>query len=82
MKALKILQEISTEWCNSDANIQIDEAIKELEDLQNRKCENCKHNKEQDDFMIYCEKEMCPDGSKLMWHSFTKDFCCKYWESK
>lgn len=58
------------------------EAIDELQDLKNRKCENCKYNKEQDDFMIFCDKEMCQDNSKMMWHSFTKDFCCKYWESK
>lgn len=50
--------------------------------LESRKCENCKYNKEQDDFMIFCDKEMCQDNSKMMWHSFTKDFCCKYWESK
>lgn len=29
------------------------EAIDELQDLQNRKCENCKYNKKQDNFMIY-----------------------------
>ena len=33
----------------------IDEAIKELEDLKNRSCENCRYNKEQDNFMIFCE---------------------------
>ena len=58
------------------------EAIKELEDLKNRKCDNCKHNKEQDDFMIFCDKEIGKDGYKMMWHGFTKDFCCKYWELK
>ena len=57
----------------------IDEAIKELEDLKNRSCENCKYNKEQDNFMIFRNKVMCQDGSKMMWYSFTKDFSCKYW---
>ena len=90
MKALEILK-IDRDYClaiNNDKSIivQYDEAIKELEDLQNRSCENCKYNKEQDNFMIFCDKEMsrdlCQNNSKMMWHSFTKDFCCKYWESK
>lgn len=51
-----------------------------FDDFENRVCENCKYNKEQDDFMIFCDKEMCQDGSKMMWHSFTKDFCCNKWE--
>ena len=53
-----------------------------FDDFESRTCENCKYNKEQDDFMIFCDKEMCQDGSKMMWHSFTKDFCCNKWESK
>lgn len=53
-----------------------------LKDLQSRSCENCKYNKKQDNFMIFCDKEMCQDGSKMMWHSFTKDFSCKFWESR
>ncbi|MFA7084980.1 MAG: hypothetical protein WC141_10695 [Arcobacteraceae bacterium] len=43
LKALELLEQISTEWCISDANILIDEAIKELEELENRSCSNCKH---------------------------------------
>ena len=58
------------------------DTIKEVEELQNRKCENCKYNKEQDNFMIFCDKTMCQDGSKMMWHSFTKEFSCKFWEPK
>ena len=58
------------------------DTIKELENLQNRNCENCKYNKEQDNFMIFCDKTMCQDGSKMMWHSFTKEFSCKFWETK
>lgn len=53
-----------------------------FDSLESRKCENCKYNKEQDNFMIFCDKTMCQDGSKMMWHSFTKDFSCKFWESK
>ena len=54
----------------------------ENQDLKNRSCENCSYNKEQDNFMIFCDKVMCQDGSKMMWHSFTKDFSCKYWKSR
>ena len=54
----------------------------ENQDFKNRSCENCKHNKGQDNFMIFCDKVMCQDGSKMMWHSFTKDFSCKYWKSR
>lgn len=60
----------------------IEEAIKELEALQNRSCSNCKYNKDQDNFMIFCDCVMCQDESKMMWHSYTKDFCCNKWESK
>jgi len=28
------------------------------------------------------DKEACQDGSKIMWHSYTKDFYCKYREAK
>ena len=75
------LKQANDEMGNYEA-FNLYEAIKELEDLQNRSCDNCEYNKEQDDFMIFCDKEMCQDNSKMMWHSFTKDFYCKYWESK
>ena len=86
MKALKLLKQnrkyhlrISI---NSSITRQYDKAIKELEDFKDRSCENCKYNKEQDNGMIFCDKVTCLDGSKMMWHSFTKDFSCKNWESK
>ena len=87
LKALDLLKEqynilnngIDGIWINPK---KLDEAIKELEALQNRSCDNCKYNKEQDGFMIFCDKEMCQDGSKMMWHSFTKDFSCNKWEVK
>lgn len=96
MKALDILNEINNQLkrsrdynrfnieiqFNKTYQVKVEEAIKELEDLKNRSCKNCKYNKEQDDFMIFCDKEICQNNSKMMWHSFTKDFCCKYWESK
>ena len=82
MKALEILKDIrniETEY-NHLKKHRFDQAIEELEALHNRSCDNCKHNKKQDNFMIFCDKEMCQDGSKMMWHSFTKDFCCNKWE--
>lgn len=92
MKALDILRNLESEIRNNEGIInwdcsyeylkKVEFSIKELEDLQNRSCSNCKYNKEQDGFMIFCDKEMCKDGSKMMWHSFTKDFCCKFWEPK
>ena len=75
------LKQANDEMGNYEA-FNLYEAIEVLEELQNRKCENCKYNKEQDNFMIFCDKTMCQDGSKMMWHSFTKDFNCKYWEPK
>lgn len=52
------------------------------DDFESRTCENCMHNKEQDNFMIFCDCVMCLDGSRMMWHSYTKDFCCNKWEKK
>ena len=75
------LKQANDEMGNYEA-FNLYEAIEDLESLQNRKCENCKYNKEQDNFMIFCDKTMCQDGSKMMWHSFTKNFNCKYWEPK
>ena len=95
MKAVKILKkiyknnpDIRSQMNNIDINFtihnlnEINEAIKELEELENRSCSNCKYNKEQDNFMIFCDRVMCEDGSKMMWHSFTKHFCCNRWENK
>ena len=85
-KALKILKSAGDIGFSAKQIIisshRLNKAIKELEDLKNRSCDTCKYNKEQDNFMIFCDKTMCQDGSKMMWHSFTKDFNCKYWEPK
>ena len=82
MKALEILETLRDDYIHGELTSDIEEAIKELEELQSRTCENCKYNKEQDSFMIFCDKEMCQDGSRMMWHSFIKDFCCNKWEVK
>ena len=83
-KALELLYQYqqADEIAGGYMSKSIEEAIKELEDFKNRSCENCKYNKEQDNDMIFCDKVACLDGSKMMWHSFTKDFSCKNWESR
>lgn len=84
MKALEILKDIrniETEYDHLKKH-RFDQAIDELEELENRRCENCKHNKEQDNFMIFCDAVACKDGSRIMWHSYTKDFCCNKWEKE
>lgn len=76
--------EAKQEWAKvHPLDLDLDSVIDVIyDDFENRTCENCKYNKKQDNFMIFCDKEMCQDNSKMMWHSFTKDFYCKYWESK
>ena len=70
----------------SDYVITVNDAIDTInqvyDGLESRNCGNCKYNKKEDGFMIFCDSVMCQDGSKMMWHSFTKDFCCNKWESK
>jgi len=62
----------------------ISEQNKIIDDIydyfESRNCGSCKYNKKEDGFMIFCDSVMCQDGSKMMWHSFTKDFCCNKWE--
>ena len=50
--------------------------------FESKTCENCKYNKQQDGFMIFCDKVVCKDGSRMMWHSYTKDFGCNKWEER
>lgn len=84
MKALEILRDnfiaISTDTDTEMAmyyqdHIQI--AIKELEELENRSCENCKHFEEIND--------KCNNGVMTNWkHEIDcpYDFSCNSWESK
>ena len=44
-----------------------------IEKYENRSCANCRYNKEQSNYMIFCE---------ATWHGFSKDFCCNKWESR
>ena len=57
MKALHILKIVLKDTIMSSEKEYINEAIKELEDLQNRSCENCKFNssKIQNNELITCD---------------------------
>ena len=67
MKALILLKKMKEYFGSSQVLIQtqIDEAIEDLESLQNRKCENCKH---------YSTGKQ-PDGFE--WHKCDYAFECK-----
>ena len=85
MKALELLKNLKNEMQNNDGIInwdcsyeyfkKVDNSIKELEALQNRKCTNCiimfsDHTVDND---LYCTK-------LNKW--VEKDFYCSKWESK
>ena len=65
MKALHILKIVLRDTIMSSEKEYIKEAIKELEDLQNRSCEDCKH--------FSTGKQ--PDG--FNWHRCEYSFECK-----
>ena len=78
MKALEVLNTISTELCNEYANNAIDLAIKELEELESRSCENCKYW-----FYKTLETNIETCNFGLISHDYQSDsFCCNKWEAK
>ena len=78
MKALEILKDYRNIdfGCNMEGlHNEIDEAIKELEELKNRSCATCKYWKtSQLDGNSICKK-------LFNFRSYF-DFCCNKWESK
>lgn len=80
MKALDLLKEqynilnngIDGIWINPK---KLDEAIKELEELKNRSCENCKYL----DIDLICTNEDTPCYSEYSGRS--DNFNCNKWES-
>ena len=72
MKALEILETLRDEYIHGELTSDIKEAIKELEDLQNRSCENCKHQNEGSS-RFFCSKINI---------SFDIGGCGDYWEIK
>ena len=87
MKALEILKAITENegthlWLDDGSGYPksyIYEAIKELEDIQNRSCATCKYGRSfHFDKDIECMKLY--DATQGL--CFEKDFYCKNWESK
>ena len=94
MKALDILK-ADRDYClaiNNDKSIieQYNEAIKELEDLQNRNCSNCKYT-DDEYFDLFCinpdvvnqHNQLFGDGQP-MYDNFkvSANFSCNKWEPK
>ena len=77
MKALKFLKELK-ESRDLDGNIEykIDAAIEELEEIQNRTCDNCKFL----DTDLICTNENTPCCSE--YSGRYDNFGCSEWESK
>ena len=82
MKALELLKDYKNIdfGCNmDDLHSQVDEAIKELEEIKNRSCSTCKYGRSfHFDKDIECMKLY--DATQGL--CFEKDFYCKNWESK
>ena len=82
MKALEILKDIrniETEY-NHLKKHRFDQAIKELEDLENRSCENCKFKYVVDSMCTECRCNESPiDYVDFDCFPF---FSCREWKSK
>ena len=89
MKALEILETLRDEYIHGELTSDIEEAIKELEELQNRSCSSCRYFIELDnhpDKDGYCDNRNIgtysledEDGIAL---DVNKNFCCNKWEGK
>lgn len=76
-KALHILKIVLKDTVMPSEKEYVNEAIKELEDLQNRSCKNCKFG------MIYLfddEIECVKIEAETQGTYFSKDFSCNKWE--
>lgn len=81
MKALEILKKYQDEIQMSIPNeIDIDEAIEELEELQNRTCKNCKYVFSDTLEFIYCSSPKSPLSSCVF--PIHPNFSCNKWEEK
>ena len=88
MKAIELLKDyIEDESRLGDLNYAhysniidyVNEAIVELEDIQNRSCDNCKHYKQSSSQDYKSCYEIKINGFNL---ESEKDFYCNKWESK
>lgn len=83
MKALDLLITLREEYIHGELDYDVNESIKELEDLKSRSCKSCKHHGEY-------EYEICGaedftrivKGCTLMLKIFEDGFCCNKWEAK
>ena len=84
MKALDLLKNIDRRCCTDRVNGLLDLAIKELKELENRSCGNCKYNYyDKEDAILMCTNE---DNNQEYLHNskmqITLDFYCNKWENK
>lgn len=79
MKALQTLKEFRLFFGSTQVLVQtqIDEAIAELEALQQRSCQNCKHWKVRNTLVV--SNECFRWSGNVM---TPKDFCCNRYEPK
>lgn len=78
MKALEILQKNAVLQKSVEPSY-LKEAIKELQELENRSCSNCKYIKQYNEEVWECKKEV-----RTLYHTnyIEHDFCCNKWENK
>ena len=91
MKAIEILKDIQeSKWCGVKITLQnitleqVNEAIKELEDIQNKSCENClygndlikNHNK------LVCHLNVSEKSKSNIIAEVSKEFYCNKWSAK
>lgn len=76
MKALHILKIVLKDTVMSSEKQYINEAIKELEEIQKRTCENCKFL----DMDLICTNENTPCYSE--YSGRYDNFSCSEWEQK
>ena len=78
-KALHILKIVLKDTVMPSEKEYVNEAIQELEDLQNRSCKNCKFGMiDMFDDDIECVKI----EAETQGIYFTSDFCCNKWEKR
>lgn len=80
MKALDLLKNIDRKCCTDRVNGLLDLAIKELEELENRSCDNCTHlriTQFRDYEKATCTNENCDE---MFDSDVGNNFCCNKWE--
>lgn len=85
MKALEFLKEQKRRHINMANSMKVvyfddelDESIKELEELENRNCSNCKYGMQ----YVNSEDFWCDNSVDVGMGTVYADFYCNRWESK